>query len=405
MMRILLALVLALLASPSWGASTSVNLTFDGPVVSGGGPVVSGSGPVVSGSGPVVSGTCPKGSSYADGCAGAPSGTPQVAGLLTTYGVNRPPWNVAGVDYAVGITPGTTLVSWQTLGAAQGIQLNGNQIRCAAVNSVVNLNGIDFTAAGGAVFYNSPNWCASVTITNSKFGSPDGVSACANGSTSSYYVIQNEANIPLVLKNDSFAMGACLFGQASLVDTAGSLVFEYNYIDHFQAQVIQAGTTTAPVTYEFNLIEDCCYNTYGGHMNFQEFGGEANANPDLVQFNTVYMLASSPGAGEVFQFYGNSPGGTMASPSVTNNTIVTQDPGQCQSNETGCAVSYALHGSDQVEGGGNTALSGTPLIENNYFDPSGMYGPFYGSSFTGWTASGNINMKTGAAVTPSGATP
>ena len=43
-----------------------------------------------------------------DGSAGAPAGTPQFANILNGYAA-RPAWEVAGVDYAVGIKAGTVL--------------------------------------------------------------------------------------------------------------------------------------------------------------------------------------------------------------------------------------------------------------------------------------------------------
>src|ERR1700744_2260487 len=49
----------------------------------------------------------------ADGCVEAPAGTPQHPKLLDIYQGNRPPWNVAGVDYHVGLPEGTRLTDWQ----------------------------------------------------------------------------------------------------------------------------------------------------------------------------------------------------------------------------------------------------------------------------------------------------
>ena len=51
-------------------------------------------------------GTCPKGTTYPDGCAVAQAGTPNYPDMLDVYGANRPPWNVAGVDYRVGADSG-----------------------------------------------------------------------------------------------------------------------------------------------------------------------------------------------------------------------------------------------------------------------------------------------------------
>ena len=63
--------------------------------------------------------SCPRGTSYQDGCPGAPSGTIQYPNLLNSYAV-RPPWNVAGVDYYVGMPAGQNLIDWQSINGSFG---------------------------------------------------------------------------------------------------------------------------------------------------------------------------------------------------------------------------------------------------------------------------------------------
>src|SRR6185437_13194389 len=73
----------------------------------------------------------------------------QLAGLFSGYAV-RPPWQVAGVDYAVGVPAGTALKDPAMSGnLPPGVTLD-------AVNHVVNihgndvtLNGFDFASHGG----------------------------------------------------------------------------------------------------------------------------------------------------------------------------------------------------------------------------------------------------------------
>ena len=52
--------------------------------------------------------------SYQDGSNNASAGAPQLPNLLSGYAV-RAPWNVAGVDYAVGVPTGTALKDWETI--------------------------------------------------------------------------------------------------------------------------------------------------------------------------------------------------------------------------------------------------------------------------------------------------
>src|SRR5262249_49912615 len=98
-----------------------------------------------------------------DGSANAPTGTPQYPHLLDlnspstqTFGetyVTRPSWNVAGVDYAVGIKSGITLRDPTPGGvldpalAALGCSLSGANIFVNASN--VTISGWDFSLHGG----------------------------------------------------------------------------------------------------------------------------------------------------------------------------------------------------------------------------------------------------------------
>jgi hypothetical protein len=66
-------------------------------------------------------------------------------------------------------------------------------------------------------------------------------------------------------------------------------------------------------------------------------------------------------------------------------------------------MSYMVHGSCHTAGSSCTTISGGGLIAENYFDPSGAYGIFYGGTLTpelGWSSRNNINMLTGKLVTP-----
>src|SRR5208337_722431 len=64
----------------------------------------------------------PPGSGYVDGATGAPAGAPQLPTILSGYKV-RPPWQVAGVDYAAGVPSGTTLKDPSTVAMA-GVSVN-----------------------------------------------------------------------------------------------------------------------------------------------------------------------------------------------------------------------------------------------------------------------------------------
>ena len=99
-----------------------------------------------------------------DGSAGAPVGTPQMPHLLDGYRV-RPPWKVAGVDYAVGIPASAILTDWKTLDIPN-VTLGANSVRISDSNVV--LDGIDFSRHDGASV--GVAGVATATIQNCRFG-------------------------------------------------------------------------------------------------------------------------------------------------------------------------------------------------------------------------------------------
>lgn len=142
-----------------------------------------------------TTGSCLMGNAYPDGCPGAPAGaystTPGTgAGLYrntaffiyarqsgqSAYAV-RPPWNVAGVDYSVGIPsnvalrdPTTSLPPNCTLNPT-GSALGGPIINCGSFAhppANIVINGYDFSLHNG-VPLDITQVTGSVTISNCKF--------------------------------------------------------------------------------------------------------------------------------------------------------------------------------------------------------------------------------------------
>jgi hypothetical protein len=77
-----------------------------------------------------------------DGSANAPAGTPQLPNLLSSY-ASRPSWEVAGVDYAVGVNPGVAIKAPTAGNLPSGASLSGNAIYVNGTN--VTLDGYDLT--------------------------------------------------------------------------------------------------------------------------------------------------------------------------------------------------------------------------------------------------------------------
>ncbi len=131
---------------------------------------------------------CPFGSALPDGCAGAPTAgtiTVPVGSLLNTAGgsagggnvqfsnffssrapqsgqtyATRPQWNVAGVDYPVGIAAGTTLQDPTAGGLPSGCSYSGTtfKVNCST-SGVLTLSGWDFSVAGGMQLVLSGTGC------------------------------------------------------------------------------------------------------------------------------------------------------------------------------------------------------------------------------------------------------
>jgi hypothetical protein len=363
-------------------------------------------------------GTCPMGSAYADGCSGAPTGTPQYPTLLTQYGANRPPWNVPGVDYYVGIPAGQTLTAWTTAFAScignpgSNCTVGGGTwqwnstyslLECSAGNAV--LNGIDFTAGTipGYSFYWGAPGCSSLTITNSKIGCLPAVGTGQNAPAFGGFNVQG--NTSLTFRYNSADYSNCIgSGGAS---TAGlwdwsegcsscAMDIEYNYFkDLDNTSGIFSGTMLSFI-YKYNVVENpaTCYSTCTVgqvHMNSLSWGSGKASNVD-ISFNMQFNDRSYEGNGEFIQVYYNG-GGTLTAPvNLSNNVFPYSSAG----------FSNILHGSSAPCCGSPTSLSGSPIMVNqNYFDlRNGNGNAFYAGSFNGWSASGNINMMTGATITP-----
>lgn len=342
-----------------------------------------------------LSASCPKRTAYPDGCSGAPTpaGTIQYPSLLAKYGANRPPWNVAGVDYYVGMPAGQTLTDWHTLSGVNITNGGDSTGEISCKSGSVTFNGVDFTVGGTfQYFYVPPGGCTSFTVTNSKFGCPQ---------TGSYHLFYLNNAVTFTLKNNTMNWIGCESSgwqggnqDTVLFNAGGTGVIQYNYISHTANHPFTVAGVSS-YDFRYNFLDNVVYdNKIGNHMNYMQQGGN-NANI-LWAFNTTYQSATCcETGGEGPQFYSNG-GGTETTPTLANNTMVA----------AGGNMSYMVHGSTNSGGNGTTILSGTGTNSQNYFDPTGsvdgnsnsVYYPK--SMITPWTSSGNINMVTGAVITP-----
>ena len=250
---------------------TSASLTYS----IGGGPQASVSGMLCASQSIPV---------YNDGSQNAPAGTPQLPNLLSAYNV-RPPWKVAGVDYAVGYPAGQTLKDPTTDPAL----LSNPNISVDTVNHLIRiggdnvvLNGYDFTLHGGYGIYVSSG--TGTLVENSNVSYIQAMGASSN--LTAQYCIFDGTNTPSDL--------AMIFNVGT-----GSLNVSYNWFKNVPVNVINENTSGS-LSLKYNLIE----NPAAAYTEFVN----ATYNSISIDFNTTYQALTSPTPPRVFAFMRTAAG-------------------------------------------------------------------------------------------------
>lgn len=367
---------------------------------------------------------CPQGSSYADGCSGAPSGAPQFPNILnlssTTNGLghnlhSRSPWNVAGVDYYVGIdrvafptnaslsdpVPGGTTVAaaLQALGANASL-LNGVTIQFT--NCTGTINGWDFSLHGGiGILVNS----GSCTFSN------DNIVAGTNGAR----ILQlGSGTTNIVVKNsviDGGTVGPITEGGGTL-NTEGvlesncpNLTVEYSLIQNGWAETVRLGSDTKTgftTLLEFNAIGNAGLGQPQGlHGDLaQILAGSGNiVNSVDWEFNFFFQTNTTTGvATQGISYNGTPSSGTSAFVNETEqyNTLVSTTN---VSGFVGEFVNYDYSWLQTLQEANYNYVDITNMNQssgNIWWFPANGSGPFGGD--TRYSTTGNINMLTGAAL-------
>jgi hypothetical protein len=304
------------------------------------------------------------------------SGTPQDPNLFANYPV-RPPWQVAGVDYYVGVPAGMSLTAPTASNLPAGTSLSGTTIIVSESNVVIS--GFDFSGNGGYGIYIDPGVSGTQIIDNlfvdSSTTGPIPVNIAAGASNT--YIAYNTINGGGSSGNQSFNQ---------LIANQGSgLTVEYNFMENAPGRFVSTGAGS--LVYDYNLMENGGY-TPGVHLNYLQFAGGNIVNPQ-IEYNTVIQDVNTAN-GEVFQLYTNDAG-SITNGVISNNTIITS-PTVINTGE-GPAISYVMHT------GSNTQFPSpvSGVVNNNYIDLSSAYGAYF-PGLTGVTYSGNINLVTGAQI-------
>ncbi|MGH9827212.1 MAG: hypothetical protein ACREDR_28625, partial [Blastocatellia bacterium] len=227
--------------------------------------------------------------------------------LLQGYAL-RPSFNVAGVDYAVGVPAGTVLTDWQAL-SGPGITVRADAsppyVRVDNTSNVV-ISGVDFSLHGGAYlfFVNSP----SPTVMSSKFGGTNLILIPAG-------VIDADSASPnlTVTHSTMGGGGLAIFGattpwtESGLINNTGggTTTLTYNWLKNIPQHVLEENQQTpihAIVIYRNNLVEQAGWGP-GAHLNYLQFSYGAIDSVD-VEYNTFYNTPHVASSGESLQFYG-----------------------------------------------------------------------------------------------------
>jgi hypothetical protein len=290
--------------------------------------------------------------------------------LLRGYKV-RPPWQIAGIDFAVGHPATQELINVAMHRPAGTEYLNGT---LTVKEDNVTIDGYDFTGDGGVKILCSSN---NLTISNCRFGGPNYLLRRPNTG-----IIDFRGNGLSVFENTidgEHAGGDCLLFLAG--SGLGRVSIRYNWFKNFGSRLVEL---LADVCLDIrnNLIQDGGQGGSSVHMNYLEWDiSDAVVAYPIWSYNTTYQQVQS-GTGEGPQWYSNGRNLRFNSPRCSHNTVIAIGSG---------AMTYCFHGSNSGE------VLGNAIIGDNYVDASGAFGAFYPASFraNGWTANGNIDLITG----------
>ena len=327
--------------------------------------------------------------SNGDGLAGAPAGTPQYPNLLSAYAI-RPTWNVAGVDYAVGVPAGLVLKDPTIDSLPSGCSYNGGTTTVNCSGNNITLQGYDFTLHSTSLYFGSGS--DHIVVTRNKFGG----TACVDP----MILMQGVANSTLSYNTLDGGGATCTtlpWGTviSMTVVNGSTIIREYNWLKNAPADMTQnAGPTSGSATIidRFNL-----YDTQGwsGHPDGIQLNG-GNFSNSFYSYNTYRNPNVGQGAAA-----GTQPvhieaqlTATISNYTVNNNVVLTSGTGWQTANiDIACKQSSGINT--------NTGFSAYA----NYIDATGTVNGSaalsngYSCTGTTWgSPTPNYNIVTGVVI-------
>lgn len=349
-----------------------------------------------------------------DGRANAPAGTAQFPTLLNGYPTGSPPnarvrwptltgtqpqWMVAGVDYAVGVPSGTTLLDPATITTNSGQPIfatpASGTITIQGANAVLDSYDCGLTTATGGKSWNVVVKATNVTIqnchfldnSNNTFNAFISASGTATGLTVQYCELDgNRTNLSTSRQSTGSTQGTLIS-----YDQSGFLC-QYNYLHSANNDVIDSFFN---LLVRWNLISDISNASQDSDGTQMDPVGSTASGPQAV-FNTYYQPGTNTNlvnSGIKFDAQ-NTVGCTINNSVISNNTIIFA---------SGTAVNFY----SGVNTNPSNGMATNATIQENYFDPSASSGPRdkiscsnSGTHAIGGTitCNGNINMNDGSTI-------
>jgi hypothetical protein len=317
-----------------------------------------------------------------NGAAG-PGVSPQHPTWLNGFAA-RPSWNVAGVDYGVGIHPAVTLKD-PTVPAnlPSGCYLSGRVLRIAADN--VLLDGFDFSKANGIGIYCPSN--TRTIIRNCKFA---------------YAVATSPNQNPLILSG-SFTVEYCdmdgtnvdvsgFVALINVVGAGGTQLIQYNWIRNSGSDLM--ALSGGAITVQYNLLENSGIKSpgsRGAHPDYYQSSG-GSPNPLIARFNTHFQNSNGGMFSQGWYLANVQYNGAS---SISNNVFAIS-PGATPTGKDsngGLQMHYWVSGIPSA----GLASGASVNISQNYCDMNASSSGF-AYNRTNATFSGNVNMKSGSSL-------
>jgi hypothetical protein len=266
--------------------------------------------------------------------------------LLSGYRF-RPPWNVAGADFPVGLPAGLELKDAATAALPSGCSMSGSTVNCSGS---VTIDGYDFSQHGGISLIIKDG---EVTVQNCLFtvGTNQGALGRiidVSGSTNASF-LHNEvdgANISVSPQR----------GQAINLSNTGAVTFKYNYLHHSGGDMIDFSGGPQTEIVQSNLFKDIGFKT--AHSDTLQWCGSVVRSSD-IGFNTIVQTAAGLSGMGLLTINAECTGANMSHMLVHNNTLISK------------ARDNFATGANVTQDAGPAAGDHVAVFDN-YTDPSGI---------------------------------